>query len=59
MLKNKNNLFFRFVDSDAGIQPSQMRHYSLPRDIVDIADGSDHDKMVDFLKMQTSIQEKE
>jgi hypothetical protein len=36
-----------------------MRHYSLPKDIVDIADGSDHDKMVDFLKLQTSIQGKD
>ena len=51
--------FFRFVANDAGIQPSQMRHYSLPRDIVDIADGTDHDKMVDFLKLQTSMQQKE
>lgn len=50
---------FRFVEDDAGIQPSTTRHYSLPQDIVDIAGGTDHEKMVDFLKMQSNIQEKE
>jgi len=29
--------FIRFVEDDAGIQPSTTRHYSLPQDIVDIA----------------------
>jgi hypothetical protein len=50
------NFHYRFVQSNSGIQPSLIRHYSLPRDIVEIADGTDHEKMIDFLKLQSSMQ---
>ena len=43
---------FRFVDTDAGIQPSGLRQFSLPKDIVDLSTGSDPDKFIDFLKLQ-------
>ena len=43
---------FRFVRTDSGIQPSGLRHHSLPLDVVDLASGNDPHKLVDFLKMQ-------
>ena len=50
---------FRHVESEGGIQPSGLRHYSLPKDIVDLASGEDHEKLVDFLKLQSDMQNKE
>ena len=43
---------FRFVETDAGIQPSGLRQFSLPKDIVDLSTGSDPEKFIDFLKLQ-------
>ena len=50
---------FRYVRSSSGIQPTGLRMYSLPKDIVDLASGTDHDKLIDFLKLQTNMQNKE
>jgi len=50
---------FRYVQSSSGIQPTGLRMYSLPKDIVDLANGTDHDKLIDFLKLQTNMQNKE
>lgn len=47
---------FRFVQSSGGIQPTGLRMYSLPKDIVDLACGTDHEKLVDFLKLQADLQ---
>ncbi len=54
-----NNIDFRFVSNQAGIQPSGLRHYSIPRDIVDLASGTDPDKLVDFLELQANLQKKD
>lgn len=50
---------FRFVQSSSGIQPTRLRMFSLPTDIVDIACGTDHEKLVDFLQLQANMQNKE
>ena len=47
---------FRFVETDAGIQPSGLRQFSLPKDIVDLSTGSDPEKLIDFLKLQENRQ---
>ncbi len=54
-----DNIDFRFITDEAGIQPSGLRHYSLPRDIVDLASGTDPDKLVDFLELQANIQRRD
>ena len=55
----ENEIDFRFVETESGIQPNGLRHYSLPQDIVDMACGTDHEKLVDFLKLQSDLQNKE
>ena len=50
---------FRFVETDAGIQPSGLRQFSLPKDIVDLSTGSDPEKFIDFLKLHENQQTKE
>ena len=50
---------FRFVENGAGIQPSGLRHYSIPTDFVDLATGSDPHKFMDFLQLQQQIQSKD
>jgi len=54
-----DDIDFRFVETESGIQPNGLRHYSLPQDIVDMACGTDHEKLVDFLKLQSDLQNKE
>jgi len=49
----------RFVQSSSGIQPTGLGMYSLPKDIVDLANGTDHEKLVDFLQLQANMQSKE
>ena len=53
---DNQNVEFRFVEDDAGIQPNGLRHYSVPRDFVDLATGSDPNKLVDFLALQQQTQ---
>merc|ERR1719219_2240231 len=48
----ENDVVFRFIETSTGIIPSDLRQYSLPKDIVDLACGTDPDKFVDFLKLQ-------
>lgn len=47
------------MEDDAGIQPSGMRQYSLPQDLVDLTAGTDPNKLIDFLKLQGMNQRKE
>ena len=47
---------FRFIEDDAGIQPTGLRHYSIPTDFVDLATGSDPHKLMDFLQLQQQMQ---
>ena len=50
---------FRFVQSQCGILPNSLHQYSLPKDIVDLACGTDHEKLVDFLQLQADMQQRE
>merc|ERR1739844_532272 len=49
-----DDIDFRFVETESGIQPNGLRHYSLPQDIVDMACGTDPEKLVDFLEFSIS-----
>jgi hypothetical protein len=49
-------LDLRYIRESCGVQPSPHRHYSLPRDMVDLAAGTDPDKLVDFLRLQGQLQ---
>ena len=55
----ENSFYFRFVENDAGIQPSGLRHFSIPSDFVDLSTGSDPHKFMDFLQLQQQMQNKE
>ena len=55
----ENGFHFRFIENDAGIQPSGLRHYSIPTDFVDLSTGSDPHKFMDFLQLQQQMQSKE
>ena len=50
--EEEGDVCFRFVETDAGIQPSGLRQFSLPKDVVDLSTGSDPEKLIDFLKLQ-------
>ena len=58
-METTDNVDFRFVQSSGGIQPTGLHMYSLPKDIVDLACGTDHEKLVDFLKLQSDLQNTE
>ena len=60
VLQNINEISFqfRFVENDAGIQPSGLRHYSIPTDFVDLSTGGDPHKFMDFLQLQQQMQHK-
>ena len=47
---------FRYVESELGIQPDGLQRYGLPQDFNDLAEGTDPDKLIDFLKLQGQIQ---
>jgi len=52
-LKSWNSHFeFRYATDSSGVQPHPYRHYSIPRDFVDLGSGSDPDKLKDFLRLQ-------
>jgi len=50
------DLELRYIRDSVGVQPNPHRHYSLPRDMVDLATGTDPSKLVDFLRLQGQIQ---
>jgi len=52
-LKSWNSGFeFRYATDSSGVQPHPYRHYSIPRDFVDLGSGSDPEKLKDFLRLQ-------
>ena len=57
--REENGFHFRYIENDAGIQPSGLRHYSIPTDFVDLSTGSDPHKFMDFLQLQQQMQRKE
>jgi len=42
----------RYIQESGGVMPHPYRHYSLPRDMVDLASGTDPYKLMDFLKIK-------
>jgi len=48
----KNEASFRYIKESSGVQPHPYRHYSIPRDMVDLASGTDPYKLMDFLKLK-------
>ena len=56
---NEISFQFRYVENDAGIQPSGLRHFSIPTDFVDLSTGGDPHKLMDFLQLQQQMQHKE
>ena len=51
-----NEIDFRFVESEMGIQPDGLARYGRPQDFNDLAEGNDPAKLIDFLKLQGQIQ---
>jgi len=47
---------FRYATDSSGVQPHPYRHYSIPRDFVDLSTGSDPAKLMDFLKLEQQAQ---
>jgi len=43
---------FKYIKESNGVQPHPYRHYSIPRDMVDLASGTDPYKLIDFLKLK-------
>ena len=54
-----SRFIFKFIENDAGIQPSCLRHFSIPTDFVDLSTGRDPHKLVDFLQLQQQMQARE
>lgn len=52
---DQDDTMFRFVTSDAGVQPSPFLSSGLPRESLDLARSEDINKMVDFLKTNEVI----
>lgn len=50
--QGSENLEFRFATDSSGVQPHPYRHYSIPRDFVDLSTGSDPLKLIDFLNLK-------
>ena len=42
----------RYVEENSGVRPHPYMHYSLPRDVVDLATGEDPAKLIDFLRLK-------
>ena len=52
-------LWCRYVKENTGVQPHPYMHYSLPRDVIDLATGEDPAKLIDFLKLKQRTEEGE
>jgi len=50
----RQQLDFRYATDSSGVQPHPYRHYSVPRDFVDLSTGGDPAKLIDFLKLKTT-----
>ncbi|XP_040574925.1 translation initiation factor eIF2 assembly protein [Lepeophtheirus salmonis] len=57
-LQEIEEMEFRFISEEKGIRSDTLRQYSLPTDVVDIANGTDHDKLLSFLELQAEMQKK-
>jgi len=42
----------RYIKESSGVVPHPYRHYTIPRDMVDLASGEDPYKLIDFLKLK-------
>ena len=43
---------FRYIKESGGVMPHPYRHYSLPKDVIDLTRGEDPDKLIDFLRLK-------
>ena len=43
---------FRYIKESGGVMPHPYRHYSLPKDVIDLTSGEDPDKLIDFLRLK-------
>ena len=50
-------LLTRYVKDNCGVRPHPYMHYSLPRDVIDLATGEDPAKLIDFLKLKQRTEE--
>ncbi|XP_033104064.1 cell division cycle protein 123 homolog [Anneissia japonica] len=50
---------FRYVMQQEGVKPNPYGQYRVPTDVIDIATGSDPQKLVDFLKVEAERQARE
>ena len=50
-------VMFRYVTDNCGVRPHPYMHYSLPRDVIDLATGEDPAKLIDFLKLKQRTEE--
>ena len=53
---HSNEVDFRFIESEMGIQPDGLQRYGRPQDFNDLTEGNDPAKLIDFLKLQGQIQ---
>jgi hypothetical protein len=49
---NALEMEFRFATDSSGVQPHPYRHYSIPRDFVDLSTGTDPNKLIDFINLR-------
>ncbi|XP_071960296.1 translation initiation factor eIF2 assembly protein-like [Antedon mediterranea] len=56
---NMQEDIFRYVTHQEGVKPNPYSQYSVPTDIIDIASGSDPQKLFDFLKIEAERQGRE
>jgi len=52
MREGEEDTCLRYIRESGGVRPHPYRHYSLPRDMVDLASGTDPYKLMDFLKIK-------
>ena len=50
--RDDGHVDFRFIREGGGVMPHPYRHYSLPRDVVDLVTGEDPEKVIDFLRLK-------
>ena len=52
ILSTPDIVIFRYIKESGGVMPHSYRHYSLPKDVIDLTSGEDPDKLIDFLKLK-------
>jgi len=50
--EGSDEICVRYIKESSGVVPHPYRHYTVPRDMVDLASGEDPYKLIDFLKLK-------